>query len=152
MNKHEENRENDVKENEKSGEMRGFATPKQGMRGPKQGMRGKKQGIWALPKRAHPLWMHFANPDQIHNTKSGWKQKLLPLLNSYYYQNSCRADSFQHLYIYNARKWYKVLIIRGMREKWIRKSASNPLFLFFGRHNGSIGRGQKNFLENADFS
>ncbi len=52
MNKHEENRENDVKENEKSGEMRGFATPKQGMRGPKQGMRGKKQGIWALQKKS----------------------------------------------------------------------------------------------------
>ena len=71
MNKHEENREIDVKENEKSGEMRGFATSKQGMRGPKQGMRGKKQGIWALQKKAHPLWMHFAKPDQIHNTKSG---------------------------------------------------------------------------------
>ena len=27
--------------------MRGFATPK-------QGMRGKKQGIWALQKKAHP--------------------------------------------------------------------------------------------------
>ena len=67
MNKHEENRENDVKENEKSGEMRGFATPKQGMRGPKQGMRGPKQGIWALQKKAHPLWMHFAKPNQIHN-------------------------------------------------------------------------------------
>ncbi len=78
MNKHEEKHKIDVKENEKSGEMRGFATPKQGMRGPKQGMRGpkqgmrgKKQGIWALQKRAHPLWMHFAKPDQIHNTKSG---------------------------------------------------------------------------------
>ena len=152
MNKHEEKHKSDVKENEKSGEMRGFATPKQGMRGPKQGMRGKKQGIWALQKRAHPLWMHFAKPDQIHNTKSEWKQKLPPFLNSYYYQNCCRADLFQHLYINNARKWYKVLIIRGMREKWIRKSASNPLFLFFARHNGSIGRGQKNFLENADFS
>ena len=123
MNKHEENRENDVKENEKSGEMRGFATPKQGMRGP-------KQGIWALQKKAHPLWMHFAKPDQIHNTKSGWKQKLPPFLNSYYYQNCCRADLFQHLYINNARKWYKVLIIMGMREKWIRKSASNPQFCF----------------------
>ena len=97
MNKHEEKHKIDVKENEKSGEMRGFATPKQGMRGP-------KQGIWALPKRAHPLWMHFAKPDQIHNTKSGWKQKLLPFLNSYYNQNCCRADSFQHLYINNARK------------------------------------------------
>ena len=30
---HEEKHEIDVKENEKSGEMRGFATPKQGMRG-----------------------------------------------------------------------------------------------------------------------
>jgi len=39
-----------------------------------------------------------------------------------------------------------------MREKWIRKSASNPQFCFFARHNGSIGRGQKNFLENVDFS
>ena len=57
---HEEKHKIDVKENEKSGEMRGFATPK-------QGMRGEKQGIWALPKRAHPLWMHFAKPDQIHN-------------------------------------------------------------------------------------
>ena len=37
---HEEKHKIDVKENEKSGEMRGFATPKQGMRDPKQGMRG----------------------------------------------------------------------------------------------------------------
>ena len=52
MNKHEENRENDVKENEKSGEMRGFATPKQGMRGKKQGMRGPKQGMRGTPKKS----------------------------------------------------------------------------------------------------
>nr|WP_294881455.1 hypothetical protein [Prevotella sp.] len=75
---HEEKHKIDVKENEKSGEMRGFATPKQGMRSQKQGMRSQKQGmrsqkqgIWALPKRTHPLWMHFAKPDQIHNKKSG---------------------------------------------------------------------------------
>ena len=36
---HEEKRKIDVKENEKSEELRGFATPK-------QGMRGQKQGIW----------------------------------------------------------------------------------------------------------
>ena len=64
MNKHEENRENDVKENEKSGEMRGFA-------GPKTGDAGLKTGDLGTPKKAHPLWMHFAKPDQIHNTKSG---------------------------------------------------------------------------------
>ena len=45
MNKHEEKYKIDVKENEKSGEIRGFATPKQGMRGPKQGMRGPIQGM-----------------------------------------------------------------------------------------------------------
>ncbi len=64
MNKHEEKHKSDVKENEKIGEKRVFATPK-------QGMRGKKQGIWALQKRAHPLWMHFAKLDQIHKLKSG---------------------------------------------------------------------------------
>ena len=37
---HEEKLKIDVKENEKSEEMRGFATPKQGMRDQKQGMRG----------------------------------------------------------------------------------------------------------------
>lgn len=71
MNKHEENRENDVKENEKSGEMRGFAGPKTGDAGPKTGDAGLKTGDLGTPKKAHPLWMHFAKPDQIHNTKSG---------------------------------------------------------------------------------
>ena len=130
--------------------MRGFATPKQGMRGPKQGMRDKKQGIWALQKKAHPLWMHFVKPDQIHNTKSGWKQKILPFLNSYYYQNCCRADSFQHLYIYiytTREKWYKVLIISGMREKWIRKSASNPQFCFLPGITAVLAEGKKTFLK-----
>ena len=47
---HEEKHKIDVKENEKSGEMRGFATPKQGMRDQKQGMRDQKQGIWSLQK------------------------------------------------------------------------------------------------------
>ena len=51
MNKHEEKHKIDVKENEKSGEMRGFATPKQGMRGPKQGMRGLKTGDLGTPKK-----------------------------------------------------------------------------------------------------
>lgn len=71
MNKHEENRENDVKENEKSREMRGFAGPKTGDAGPKTGDAGLKTGDLGTPKKAHPLWMHFAKPDQIHNTKSG---------------------------------------------------------------------------------
>ena len=71
MNKHEENRENDVKENEKSGEMRGICYPKTGDEGPKTGDAGQKIGDLGTPKKAHPLWMHFAKPDQIHNTKSG---------------------------------------------------------------------------------
>ena len=43
MNKHEEKYKMDVKENEKSGEMRGFATPK-GDAGPKTGDAGPKTG------------------------------------------------------------------------------------------------------------
>ena len=69
MNKHEENRENDVKENEKSGEMRGFATPKQGMRGKKTGDLGTpKKGaspVDALrktrPNPQHKKWMKTKN-------------------------------------------------------------------------------------------
>ena len=44
MNKHEEKHKSDVKENEKSGEMRGFATPKQGMRGKKGDLGTPKKG------------------------------------------------------------------------------------------------------------
>lgn len=104
MNKHEEKHKSDVKENEKKWRNEGICYPKTGDAGPKTGDARQKTGDWGTPKKAHPLWMHFAKPDQIHNTKSGWKQKLLPFLNSYYNQNCCRADSFQHLYINNVRK------------------------------------------------
>ena len=65
MNKHEENRENDVKENEKSGEMRGFAGPKTGDAGLKTGDLGTpKKGaspVDALrktrPNPQHKKWM-----------------------------------------------------------------------------------------------
>ena len=104
MNKHEEKHKSDVKENEKSGEMRGFATPKQAMRGPKQGMRGKKQGIGALQKKRIPCGCTSQNPTKSTTQKVDGNKKILPFLNSYYYQNCCRADSFQHLYINNVRK------------------------------------------------
>ena len=51
MNKHEENRENDVKENEKSGEMRGICYPKTGDAGPKTGDAGQKTGDLGTPKK-----------------------------------------------------------------------------------------------------
>ena len=73
MNKHEEKHKSDVKENEKRGEMRGFATPK-------QGMRGKKQGIWVFPKKAHPLWMHFAKPTKSTTQKFDENKKYYPFL------------------------------------------------------------------------
>ena len=57
MNKHEEKHKSDVKENEKSGEMRGFATPKQGMRGKKQ-----NRGFEAL------FLIHFSRIPLIINT------------------------------------------------------------------------------------
>ena len=39
-----------------------------------------------------------------------------------------------------------------MREKWIRKSASNPKFCFLPGITAVLAVGKKNFLENADFS
>ena len=39
-----------------------------------------------------------------------------------------------------------------MREKWIRKSASNPQFCFLAGITAVSAEGKKNFLENADFS
>lgn len=83
--------------------MRGFATLKQAMRGPKQGMRGKKQGIGALQKSASPVdALRKTRPNPQH--KKWMETEITTLLNSYYNQNCCRADSFQHLYINNARK------------------------------------------------
>ena len=49
--------------------MRGFATPKQGMRGPKQGMRDKKQGIWALQKKRIPCGCTSQNPTKSTTKK-----------------------------------------------------------------------------------
>lgn len=67
MNKHEEKHKSDVKENEKSGEMRGFATPKQGMRGPKQGMRGKNRGLGHSKKGRIPCGCTSLNPTKSTN-------------------------------------------------------------------------------------
>ena len=48
---HEEKHKIDVKENEKSGEMRGFAGPKTGDAGPKTGDAGLKTGDLGTPKK-----------------------------------------------------------------------------------------------------
>ena len=65
---------------------------------------GKKQAFLAAQIGGGKKWaphIFRLKPIIFKNAK---KQKLLPFLNSYYYQNSCRDDSFQHLYINNARK------------------------------------------------
>ena len=48
---HEEKHKIDVKENEKSGEMRGFVTPKQGICHPKTGDAGRKKGDLGTPQK-----------------------------------------------------------------------------------------------------
>ena len=114
---------------------------------PKPWNGGKKQAFLAAQIGGGQKWaprLFRLKPIFYKNAK---KQNLLPFLNSYYYQNCCRADSFQHLYINNARKWYKVLIIRGMREKWIRKSASNPQFCFLPGITAVLAEGKKTFLK-----
>ena len=71
---------------------------------PKTWNGGKKQAIFAAQIGGGQKWtpyLFWLKPIFYKNAK---KQKLLPFFNSYYYQNCCRADSFQHLYINNARK------------------------------------------------
>ena len=114
---------------------------------PKTWNGGKKQAFFVAQIGGGQKWAPYLFRLKSIFYKNPKKQKLLPFLNSYYYQNCCRADSFQHLYINNARKWYKVLIIRGMREKWIRKSASNPQFCFLPGITAVLAEDKKKFLK-----
>ena len=114
---------------------------------PKTWNGGKKQAFFVAQIGGGQKWAPYLFRLKSIFYKNAKKQNLLPFLNSYYYQNCCRADSFQHLYINNARKWYKVLIIRGMREKWIRKSASNPQFCFLPGITAVLAEDKKKFLK-----
>ena len=71
---------------------------------PKPWNGGKKQAIFAAQIGGGQKWAPYLFRLKPIFYKNAKKQKLLPFLNSYYYQNCCRADSFQHLYINNARK------------------------------------------------
>ena len=71
---------------------------------PKTWNEGKKQAFFVAQIGGGQKWApHLFRLKSIFY-KNAKKQNLLPFLNSYYYQNCCRADSFQHLYINNARK------------------------------------------------
>ena len=71
---------------------------------PKPWNGGKKQAFFAAQIGGGQKWApHLFRLKPIFY-KNAKKQKLLPFFNSYCYQNCCRADSFQHLYINNARK------------------------------------------------
>ena len=71
---------------------------------PKTWNGGKKQAFLAAQIGGGQKWApHLFRLKSIFY-KNAKKQNFLPFLNSYYYQNCCRADSFQHLYINNARK------------------------------------------------
>ena len=71
---------------------------------PKPWNGGKKQAFFAAQIGGGQKWAPYLFRLKPIFYKNAKKQKLLPFLNSYYYQNCCRADSFQHLYINNARK------------------------------------------------
>ena len=71
---------------------------------PKNLERRQKTGFFSGPNRGWAkMGTHLFRLKSIFY-KNAKKQKFLPFLNSYYYQNCRRADSFQHLYINNARK------------------------------------------------
>ena len=71
---HEEKRKIDVKENEKSGEMRGFATLKQGMRDQKQGIwalqKGQEAHISSTPKRSRSPQQHALKGQEAHSSNA----------------------------------------------------------------------------------
>ena len=71
---------------------------------PKTWNGGKKQAFFAAQIGGGQKWAPYLFRLKSIFYKNTKKQNLLPFLNSYYYQNCCRADSFQHLYINNARK------------------------------------------------
>ena len=71
---------------------------------PKTWNGGKKQAFLAAQIGGGQKWAPYLFRLKSIFYKNAKKQNLLPFLNSYCYQNCCRADSFQHLYINNARK------------------------------------------------
>ena len=71
---------------------------------PKPWNGGKKQAFLAAQIGGGQKWAPYLFRLKAIFYKNAKKQNLLPFLNSYCYQNCCRADSFQHLYINNARK------------------------------------------------
>ena len=71
---------------------------------PKTWNGGKKQAFLAAQIGGGQKWAPYLFRLKSIFYKNAKKQNLLPFFNSYYYQNCCRADSFQHLYINNARK------------------------------------------------
>ena len=71
---------------------------------PKHWNGGKKQAFFVAQIGGGQKWAPYLFRLKPIFYKNAKKQKLLPFFNSYCYQNCCRADSFQHLYINNARK------------------------------------------------
>ena len=94
---HEEKHKIDVKENEKSGEMRGFATPKQGMRDQKQGIwalqKGQEAHISSTPKRSSSPQQHALKGQKL--LAQGIALGIMPISNA-----PCKGKSFKiHLII-----------------------------------------------------
>ena len=69
MNKHEEKYKIDVKENEKSGEMRGFATPKRGCGAQNRGCGAKNRGFGHSQKGRIPCGCTSLNPTKSTTKK-----------------------------------------------------------------------------------
>ena len=69
MNKHEEKYKIDVKENEKSGEMRGFATPKRGCGAQNRGCGAKNRGFGHSQKGRIPCGCTSQTPTKSTTQK-----------------------------------------------------------------------------------
>ena len=87
---------------------------------PKNLERRQKTGFLAAQIGGGQKWAPYLFRLKSIFYKNANKQNLLPFLNSYYYQNCCRADSFQHLYINNARKVRLSIDNKGERMGFAR--------------------------------
>ena len=112
-----------------------------------RGCGAKNRGFGHSPKGRIPCGCTSLNPTKSTTKKVDGNRIYYPFWTVITTKTAAVPIHF-NIYIYTTReKWYKVLIISGMREKWIRKSASNPQFCFLPGITAVLAEGKKTFLK-----
>ena len=127
---HEEKHKIDVKENEKVEKWGNLPPQNRGCGAKNRGCGAKNRGFGHSPKGRIPCGCTSLNPTKSTTKKVDENRIYYPFWTVITTKTAAVPIHF-NIYIYTTReKWYKVLIIRGMREKWRQKSGPHPLFCF----------------------